>query len=121
MFANIKNGQLAKKAYVIQTRKTINESFLDILWDEGFILGYKLDNFDSTKLKIYLKYYKNEPVINKFKFISKPSKRVYYSLKQIWKIDSSKTFIIFSTNLGLKSILACKKQKIGGEPLVVIN
>ena len=46
---------------------------------------------------------------------------VYYSAKQIWKLDSCKTFIVFSTNKGLKSISECKKGKIGGEPLIIIN
>lgn len=121
MFANIKNGQLAKRNFIYQTRKNICESFLQIMWDEGFILGYLIDNSNSNKLKIFLKYNEGKPVINSIKIISKPSKRVYWSINQIWKIDSSKNFIIFSTNKGLKSIIDCKKMKLGGEPFIVIN
>jgi small subunit ribosomal protein S8 len=118
MFANIKNGQLAKRSFIFQERKKICEAFLKILWDEGFILGYTVE---SNKLKIYLKYNSEQPVINSIKLISKPSRRIYYSVKQIWKIDSSKSLIIFSTNKGLKSINDCKKLKIGGEPFISIN
>ena len=121
MFANIRNGQLAKKPYILQTKKKICEAVLNILWDEGFILGYKNDNTNPNNLKIFLKYNKNKPVINKFKSISKPGQRVYYSLKQIWKIDTTKTFLIVSTNLGLKSLADCKKLKVGGEPLAFLN
>lgn len=121
MFANIKNGQLAKRNFIYQTRKNICESFLQIMWNEGFILGYKIDTSNSNKLKIFLKYNEGKPVINSIKVISKPSKRVYWSINQIWKIDSSKNFIIFSTNKGLKSIVDCKKMKLGGEPFIVIN
>jgi len=121
MFANIKNGQIAKRNYIYQTRKKICESFLKILWDEGFILGYIVDNGSPNKLKIFLKYINNRPVINNIKTVSKPSRRIYYSIKQIWKIDSSKSFIVFSTNKGLKSIVDCKKLKIGGEPFIIIN
>jgi small subunit ribosomal protein S8 len=122
MFANIKNGQLAKKSVITQTRKNICESFLKILWDEGFISGYTISNSNENKLEIYLKYKKNgQPVINSLKSISKPGQRIYYSSKQIWKIDSSKAFIIFSTNQGLKSITQCKKLRIGGEPFLIIN
>lgn len=121
MFSNIKNGQLAKKMFIYQKRKKNCEEFLKILWDEGFILGYKIDPFNSDKLKIFLKYKNEEPVINSIKFITKPGKRVYYSIKQIWEIDSTKNFIIFSTNKGLKTIIDCKKQKIGGEPFLIIN
>jgi len=122
MFTNIKNGQMAKKSIIIGPRKTICESFLKILWDEGFISGYKISSKNNNNLEIFLKYTKNgKPVINSLKFLSKPGQRVYYSSKQIWKLDSSKTFIIFSTNHGLKSINECKKNKVGGEPLVIIN
>ena len=121
MFANIKNGQLAKRNFIYQTRKKICEAFLQVLWDEGFILSYKIDSSNPNKLKIFLKYNDRKPVINNIKLISKPSKRIYWSLNQIWKIDSSKNFIIFSTNKGLKSIVNCKKLKIGGEPFIIVN
>lgn len=122
MFASIKNGQMAKKSVIIGPRKTICESFLKILWDEGFISGYKISVQNDKNLEIFLKYTKTgRPVINSLKCLSKPGQRVYYSSKQIWKLDSSKTFIIFSTNQGLKSINECKKNSVGGEPFVIIN
>ena len=122
MFANLKNGQLAKRSYVHQKKKKLCQLFLDILWDEGFIVGYKIENEKEDRIKIFLKYVENgKPSINNIKAISKPGRRIYYSLKQIWKIDSSKTLIIFSTNQGLKTLAECKKLKLGGEPLIAIN
>ena len=121
MFANIQNGQLSKKAFIIQPKKNICKSVLNVLWNEGFILGYKILNQNPDKLKIFLKYNQGKPVIQKIKSISKPSNRVYYSIKQIWKIDSSKTFLIISTNQGLKTLIECKRLRIGGEPLIIIN
>ena len=119
MFANIKNGQLTKRSFIFQPRKKICELYLKILWREGFILGYRIDS--KNQIKIFLKYKNNQPVINSLNLISKPSRRIYYSIKQISKINSSKSFIIFSTNKGLKSIIECKKLKIGGEPTIIIN
>ena len=122
MLTNIKNGQLSKKSIIYQRRKKICESFLKILWDEGFITGYKILDSDSTKLQIFLKYNQTgEPAINSLKFLSKPSKRFYYSSKQIWKLDSSKMFLILSTNKGLMTIDQCKKNNVGGEPLLIIR
>jgi small subunit ribosomal protein S8 len=121
MFANIKNGQLARRNFIFQRRKNICESFLKILWYEGFITGYVTDTKDPNQLKIFLKYKNGQPVINSIKLISKPGRRVYYSIKQIWKIDSNQSFIVFSTNEGLKSIVDCKKSRIGGEPFIIIN
>ncbi len=119
MFISIKNAQMAKKGIIFISEKKICESFLKILWDEGFISGYSVMN---NKIKVFLKYTKTgKPTINSLKFISKPGQRIYYSIKQIWKLDSSKLFIIFSTNKGLKSINQCKKHNLGGEPLLIIN
>ena len=58
---------------------------LNVLWSEGFILGYT--KIDSKHLKIFLKYKKGKPAINSIKLISKPSTRIYYSVKQLWKFN----------------------------------
>lgn len=121
MFANIKNGQLSKRSVIYQKRKKICEAFLRILWAEGFILGYIVDEKNVNQIQIFLKYNKNRPAIRSVRILSKPGRRLYYSTKQIWKIDSNKSFIIFSTDKGLKSILECKKLRVGGEPFIAIN
>ena len=53
--------------------------------------------------------------------ISKPGRRVYYSLKQIWRIDTTKTLIVLSTNKGLKTVTECKQLKLGGEPFIIVH
>ena len=122
MFANIKNGQLAKRSYIHQKRKKLCELFLNILWTEGFIVGYKIEGKNKENLKIFLKYIENgKPSINNIKVLSKPGRRISYSLKQIWKLDTNKTLIILSTNQGLKTLSECKKLQLGGEPLITIN
>lgn len=120
MFANLKNGQLIKRVFVCQKRKRVCEAVLRLLWSEGYILGYTVDSDNTNMLKIFLKYKHNKPVINSIKSISKPGRRIYLTNKQIWKIDSTKTFIIFSTNQGIKSVIDCKKLNLGGEPLAAI-
>ena len=120
MLTTIKNGQIAKKSAVFHKKKNICESLLKVLWSEGFITGYKISK--NGNLQIFLKYgTEGTPAINSLQFLSKPSKRFYYSVRQLWKLDSSKTFIILSTNKGLMTIEQCKKNRVGGEPLLIIN
>lgn len=121
MLVSLKNGQNSKRSFIIQKRKKICEAFLKILWSEGFILGYKIDQKEKNNLKIFLKYKNGNPVINSINFISKPSRRIYYSNKKIWKLDSTQNLIILSTNQGLKSSIDCKKLNLGGEPFISIN
>jgi small subunit ribosomal protein S8 len=117
-FTAIQNAQMVKRSFILQKKTRILECFLNILWDEGYILGYKNS---KNSLKIFLKYNNEIPVIKSFKTVSKSSKKKYYSIKQIWKIDSSQVFLVVSTSKGLKSLFDCKKENIGGEPLVIIN
>ena len=95
---------------------------LNILWDEGYILGYKTSTSNPNVTKIYLKYNNDKsPAITNFKIISKSSLRIYYSLKQLWKIKDNQGLIILSTNKGLLSANTCKKLGIGGEPVLIIK
>lgn len=105
--------------YQPKTKLTI--SFLNILWDEGFILGYKINNLDSTLLKIFLKYKNGSPVINSIKLIYKPSRQIYYSVAQLWRLDSKKSLIILTTPKGLMTTHECKKTQTGGKPLFIIK
>ena len=118
MFASIKNGQIAKKSSISHPSKKICEAFLKILWTEGYILGYTVE---KQNLKIFLKFTKGKPALVSLKLITKPSKRVYYSAKQIWKLNSNQNCIIISTSKGLKTLNECKKQKIGGELFLVLK
>ena len=118
MLSSIKNGQLSYKQTIKQIKTKKTEELLNILWDEGFILGYKKN---KNKLIIFLGYKNNNPLINTIKIISKPNLRVYYSVKQLWKLNINDGIIIFSTNKGLLSINTCKKLKIGGEPILIIK
>lgn len=122
MLTTIKNGQMAKKGVVLGRRTNLCESILKMLWDEGFIAGYRISPRNPKMVKIFLKYNESgQPVIRSLKHLSKPGKRNYYSVKQIWKLESSQTLVIFSTNQGLRSMSDCKRKKVGGELLVSIS
>lgn len=124
MISSIKNGQISKKSYIIlkQTNKQLCESVLNVLWDEGFILGYKYTSTTPKKsLKIFLKYKRGVPVINSIKMISKPSLKVFFSLKNLWKFDSNQGLLVLSTNKGIMSANECKKFKLGGQALIIVN
>jgi ribosomal protein S8 len=117
MFNNLKNAQLAKKSFIFKKQTKISQIYLKFLWFHGYILGYSIIN---NKIKINLKYYKNKPTIKQFKLISKPTKNLYISIKNLWKLKSH-NFLIFSTNLGLKSLNDCQKNNLGGKLLFIIN
>jgi small subunit ribosomal protein S8 len=105
--------------YYSKTKLIID--FLNILWNEGYILGYKVCNSDSNLLKIFFKYKNENSIINSLKLISKPSRPIFYSLSQLYNIDSKKNLLILSTSKGLMTINECKQAQIGGKLLLLIK
>ena len=121
MISMINNGQLAQKTFVLQLKKRVCVNILNVLWDEGFILGYKVTKNNNKFIKIFLKYQNGVPVTKSLKILSKPSLRIYYSAKQLWKLDSKNVLIILSTNKGFFTNTNCKKRFLGGEPVILIK
>lgn len=121
LLTNIKNSQTVKKAFIIHPKKKICAAFLNILWDEGFILGYKIYSEHPHVFKIFLKYKNGTPCINSLISITTPSLRKYYSLNQLWKIKARNDLIIISTNKGLYTLQDCKKFRLGGELFTIIR
>jgi ribosomal protein S8 len=121
--ANIKNGLILNKKYILQRKKKKYKEFLNLLWDEGFILGYQNAKFNPNYYIIYLRYDSlNNPVINSIFMMSKPGYRKYYSVKQLWKINSSKFLVMISTSYnGVLSLQSCKKLNIGGEIIAIVK
>lgn len=120
MLVKIKNGQVSKKPFILQKKSFFCIKFLNILWSEGLILGYKELNLKI--LKIFLKYKKNNtPAINNIRFLTKPSKRIYLNIKQLWKLDKSNYIVIVSTSKGLLTINECKQYNLGGEVLLSLS
>ena len=118
---NLKNNQISRRDFFFQPKSKLAIAFLNILWNEGFILGYKIENSDSSLLKIFLKYRNGNPAINSIKFIFKPSRNIYYSVPQLWKLATKKSLIVFSTPKGLMTVHECKKTQTGGKPLFIVK
>ena len=123
MMSTLKNGILIRTAFIYQKTKKNNKELLNILWDEGFILGYKIYKTKNKlyTFKIFLKYTRSNSVISSIRFISKPGLKIYCSLKQLWKLNLVKGLLIISTNKGLKTLTECKKLKLGGELLFLVK
>ena len=107
----LQNSQFSLKRFIFIKKTKKNILILNSLWSENLISGYLKKDFF---LKIYLKYYRKKPIIQRFKTFNNYSKKYYFTLKQIWKIKANFSIPFFSTNKGIFSLSACKKRKIGG-------
>jgi ribosomal protein S8 len=111
----IKNASIFKKD---QLKIFYNKKFIllsKILYKQGLIQDFWLqkENFNFYII-INLKYTYNLSNLKNFKIVSKPSRSIFFSSKDIFKIYEKQVLYIFSTSLGYLTSLECKKNKIGG-------
>jgi small subunit ribosomal protein S8 len=121
MFTRLRNGQKAKKFSILIPQSKLSSQLLDIFYTEGFISGYKISLENSKMFEIVLKYYKKKPVINKIVSISTPSKRIYMSVADLWKLNTGLNLIILSTSKGIISDKVCRQLNVGGEVFCIIR
>jgi small subunit ribosomal protein S8 len=121
LLITLRNSQKVKRLFVIQKSNKTCERFLNILWDEGFISGYRFFDNNNSKVKIFLSYFKGIPAIKTIRLVSRPSRILSYSAYQLWKIDSSVSVYLISTNEGLRSLDYCKRNGLGGVLLFSIS
>lgn len=126
LITRIKNGQHANKLIIYYKTSNFCNKVLDVLKREGYILGYEFikKNFNSKKsieeqkeIKIFLKYYNFEPVINDIKRISTPGCRIYTSIKNLPKSWNGLGIYILSTSKGVLSDREARELNLGGEIL----
>jgi len=118
MMITIKNGSLVGKETVSMPYSKLRDSIATCLQKEGFIANFsKKQKKGFPFLEIELVYTDKKPKISDVKRISKPSKRVYYKVKDIHPIRNGTGLFILSTPKGILSGGEAKKEQVGGEAL----
>lgn len=118
----IKNSALAKRKEVVLPFSNINREIGKVLVKEGFLDSIKeLENEGKKELKANIKYENRIPVLTDIIIISKPSLRVYSSVKKIPEIEKrGRRKVIISTSQGVMTAVDAKKKGLGGEILFSI-
>src|SRR3972149_3644260 len=118
----IKNSALSKRKEVILPFSNINKEIGKVLVKEGFLENIKEESKEGNrKLIAAIKYEKRIPVLTDVLVISKPSLRVYSTVKKIPEIEKrGRRKIIVSTNQGVMTSYDARKKGLGGEILFSI-
>ncbi len=126
MLTIIRNGLQAKKKYVVIDSSNLKKDIARILHEESFISKYAImepsedEGRKFEKIKIYLRYVNDEPVIKGLEKISKPGKRIYVNTKNIPVVLNHIGIAILSTNKGVLTDRNARKYNVGGEYLCKI-
>ena len=122
MLTRIRNGQMRKKGSIMTPSSKLRIWVLDVLKEDGYILGYtQVDNEKGFReLEIKLKYFAGGPAIKELKRISKPGRRVYSSVKNLPYVRQGLGVAIVSTAKGVMSDAKAREQNVGGEILCTV-
>ena len=121
MLTRIRNGLHAEKMNVSMPASKIKSSIAEVLEQEGYIKGFKVEGEGATKtLDVELKYFQGNPVIEEITRISTPGRRVYASADEIPQVRNGMGVALISTSKGITTGKMAKEQGIGGEILCTI-
>ena len=122
MLTRIRNANQMKYNEVLVPTSKLKVEIANILKNEGYINGYKIESTDEGSIMtIELKYgAKKERVITGLKRISKPGLRVYAKCEDIPRVLNGLGIAIISTSKGLMVDRDARKANLGGEVLAYI-
>jgi len=121
LVARLRNGYLSKKPAIIINFSKIQQGILDILKDEGFILGFAVIEEGSKKyFNVSLSYVNSRPALNNITVVSKPGRRVYSSYNDLPVVNNGLGLVILSSSKGIITDYQARENKIGGEVLIKI-
>lgn len=118
----IKNSALSKRKEVVLPFSNINKEIGKVLVKEGFLESIKESEKKNKKeLVAIIKYENRIPVLTDVIVISKPSLRVYATVKKIPDIEKrGRRKVIISTSQGVMTTYDARKKGLGGEILFSI-
>lgn len=117
----IRNGQMAGLSSVkLRYSKSIY-AVIKVMVEQGYLKGCTMSEEDGFPcIDVSLSYYNDKPVIKLVKVISKPSRKVYSSIKSLPQSFNGLGIKILSTSKGVMTDFDAKKSGVGGEVLCEI-
>ena len=114
----IRNAYLAGRKVVEIPSSKMKLAITEILFDQGYILTYKVvEGTPYNTIKIALKYHPEtkKPAIKKIARISTPGLRRYASVEKLPRILNGLGIAILTTSKGVMTDKKARELNVGGE------
>ncbi|MBC8519101.1 MAG: 30S ribosomal protein S8 [Gammaproteobacteria bacterium] len=116
MLTRIRNALAVEKKVVSMPSSKMKRAIATVMKDEGYISDYSVaEDGGKAELKIELKYFQGQPVIEMMKRISRPGLRTYTGKDDVPSVNAGLGIAIISTPGGLMTDRAARKAGLGGE------
>ncbi len=117
----IRNGQQARKKFIVSPSSKLREAVAAVLKEEGYIAEFTVTAEGNKKtISVVLKYFAGKPVIEKLQRISTPSLRVYKGKDELPKVLGGLGVAIISTPKGVVSDRRARADGQGGEIICLV-
>jgi small subunit ribosomal protein S8 len=121
LLTKIKNAQAVKKEFIKTPYSRFDEKIAEILSRHHYIESVeKKGRMPKRILEIKLKYAGGKGVISGIKFLSKPSRKLYLSYRNLRPVKHGYGLALISTPKGVMTFQEARKRKVGGEILFEI-
>jgi small subunit ribosomal protein S8 len=124
LLTRIRNASSASLTQLEAPASKLKVEIAKLLLKEGYIRSYELREDKEKKrqsLRILLKYdTEGFPVIRKISRVSKPGLRKYFKVDNLPRILGGAGILIVSTNKGLLTDRACRRERVSGEVLCYV-
>jgi small subunit ribosomal protein S8 len=123
LLTRLRNANARKAREVTMPASRLKVSIAQVLKDEGYIVGYKVEPAQPrSRLVLELKYGPDgERVIQTIRRVSKPGCRIYSRVAELAPVLRGMGIQILSTPRGVLSDRGARKERIGGEVLCHIT
>lgn len=99
----------------------MKEAIANKLTEAGYLASVTVDGKDMKKtLVVSLKYDNGQHAIVDVKRVSKPGRRLYAKVEEIYPVKFGKGHLILSTPKGILTDKEAREAKVGGEQLFKI-
>jgi len=119
----IRNAYLAGKKVVEIPSSKVKESLTQILFEQGYILSYKVvEGQPYNTIKIALKYHPETkmPAIKKIERVSTPGLRQYKGVDELPRVLNGLGIAVVSTSKGILTDKQAREQGVGGEVMFYV-
>lgn len=121
MLTRIRNGQSARKAEVDIPCSKLKAEIARVLKEEGYIDDFTVTEGAKPLLRVKLRYYQGEPVIERIQRVSRPGLRIFKGRTELPTVNGGLGVAIISTSQGVMSDRAARAAGQGGEVVCTVS
>ena len=114
----LKNATIANKKKILIPASKNTISLIKILKQEKCIYDFKIKS--DEEIIVFFSSFKNKNRILNFQKFGKPSKFIYFSFQDLWKLDKVVYTLILSTTFGIITHTSALRLKCGGKVISVL-